>query len=349
MKPGNIRNILSSHTIASGVFSSSVARKNKEERYDNLMRGINIFSYSTFGKEDECSRKFALHKLHLARKHDLQLATVESPFKNVDFAFGKAVETGVQGALLGKSKTEVFFDMFLAWNLPLLMEHPKNYAKTFTDAWIAIEKFFWIKDNIFEGWEIAWFNGKPAIELAFCIDLENGYYYVGHGDIVLYNKDLNRYKVLEIKTTAAANLDEAMYKNSDQAVGYSVIVDEIANDVEASLTFEVFYLVFSTSDNNWHLFEFTKSRSNRAGWINTVLLNVQRIAMYRQVNFFPKKGSACYNWYRRCEYFDICDLDLSHFREGGEFTALTSEDMEKEKFDFRFSLSKIIETQKEHL
>jgi len=84
-----------------------------------------------------CERKFALKKL--------QQASVDStgefiPYTNIDLAFGKAIETGVQSVFLQKTKQEIFFDMFLAWDMPLMAAHPKGNPKSFTDAVIAIEK-----------------------------------------------------------------------------------------------------------------------------------------------------------------------------------------------------------------
>jgi len=91
------------------------------------------------------------------------------------------------------------------------------------------------------------------------------------GHYSLYPKE-RRYRVLEIKTSGATTIHEAMYKNSDQATGYSVMLDSIAADKEETTTFEVFYLVFaSTLDTLENFFEFTKSRSGRAGWINTII------------------------------------------------------------------------------
>jgi len=81
------------------------------------MRGINIVSYSTFNSLHTCERKFALKKL--------QQASVDSTgefysYTNIDLAFGKAIETGVQSVFLQKTKQEIFFDMFLAWDMPLM-------------------------------------------------------------------------------------------------------------------------------------------------------------------------------------------------------------------------------------
>lgn len=340
----SLRTLLGSHDISAGIFNTIGARERKKDRYLHLMRGINIVSYSTFSNLHTCERKFALKKL--------QQASVSEdgsfiPYTNIDFAFGKAIESGVQATFLGKGIQETFLDMFLAWDMPLNAAHPKGDAKSFTDAFIAIEKFRIIKDTIFPGWEIAYFKGKPAIELAMLVDIETGHYYVGHADIILYHPRERRYRVLEIKTTGSKNLHEAMYKNSDQATGYSIMLDSIATDRDETATFEVFYLVFSTSLDSWKLFEFTKSRSMRAGWINTILLDIQRVNIYKQAGYWPKRGGSCFDYYRPCEFFNICDLGFEHFNVRGQFDTVSREDLDKHKFDFKFKISEIIQTQKE--
>lgn len=347
-KFGVLTNILAKTDIASGIFDTTIAKRKKQKRYWSLMRGLNISSYSTFGNLNSCERFFSINKLELARAYANY--TNEDPFlfeTNMDLAFGKAMETGVQDALLGKTKQETFIDMFLSWDMLLDAVHPKGYNKTFMDASIAIDKFFWIKDNLFLGWEIAYFNGKPAIELSFCIDLGNGYFYVGHADIILYNPMLNLYRVVENKTTIYRNIDEAMYKNSDQAVGYSVILDAIAKDKHATATFEVFYLVYSASEEQFKLFNFTKSRSARAGWLNTILFDYQRIELCKQTGFWPKRGNSCFNWNRRCKYFDLCDLPADSFNSTGDFDYITADEIKEHEFDFRFTMQEIIDTQKE--
>lgn len=338
--------LLQTVDVKGALFDPNKVKKIKQLRYLSMMRGINVLSHSTSERLIACERKFACNKMEQNKpldQFDVQFFTGEG---NIDFAFGRAIETGVQSALLGHSREQTFFDMFLAWDIDLMAQRPEK-NKSFTHAWIAIEQFFYIKEQLMQDWEIAMFNGKPAIELALCIDMENGYYYVGHADIILYNPILNKYRVLEIKTTGYARVDEAMYKNSGQGTGYSIFLDNIAKDVEAAATFEVIYLVFPTSDGYWKKYDFIKSRSSRADWLNTVLLDMQRIDTYRKVNFWPKRGGACYNYYRQCEYFDRCDLDLSTFNESGSFALVGPDEIAEHNFDFKFKLSEILETQRE--
>lgn len=344
-KFGALTSILANSDVKGSLFDPNKVKQNKQRRYLHLMRGVNMYSHSTSEKLNSCERFYACNKLE--QNQPIQIDDIVTIDNNINFAFGRAVESGIQSALLNHPREKVFFDMFMAWDLPLMQQHPKNYAKTFTDAVVAIDKFMYIKTQLMQGWQIAMFKGKPAIELAMLLDMENGYYYVGHADIILYHPVLKLFRVLEIKTTGFKNIDEAMYKNSGQALGYSIFVDQIAASHELSATFEVQYLIFGTSLDHWVNYEFTKSRSNRADWINTLLLDLQRINTYKTLSFWPKRGSECFNWGRRCQYFDRCDLDPSSFNPTGQFAIITEEELKQHQFDFKFKFSEIIETQKE--
>lgn len=340
----SIANLLKKEDIRGTLFDPNKAKRNKQRRYLRLMRGVNIFSYSTGETLQTCERKFSRKKLELNNDHDTSITTLGT---NIDFAFGRAIETGIQSAFLGNGKSKIFFDMFMAWDIPLNAVHPKGKDKTFAHACIAIDKFLYIKDQFFQGWEVAMFKGKPAIELAVCIDMENGYYYVGHADIILWNPTLRRYKVLEIKTTGFTTVHEAMYKNSNQSTGYSIFVDSVANDYEVSATFEVYYLVFPTSTGFWKLYEFTKSRSARAEWINSLLFDIQRINLSIKTGIWPKRGSSCFEYFKPCDYFNSCDLPDSSFNATGEFATVKPEEIAEHEFDFKFKMSDIIKLQEE--
>lgn len=337
--------MLAGESISSGIFDPLTKKNSKQDRYRTLMRGGNMFSYSTFQMFVGCERKWHLNKLeHSLRGQEQSITRNED---NIDFAFGKAVESGVHAILLGKPSHQVYFDMLRAWDIPLLAQHPKGKAKTFMDAWIAVDKFSWINGCLFPGWEIAYFNGKPAIELALCVDLENGKYYCGHVDVVLFNPIENRYRVLEIKTTGLKWTHPAMYKNSGQANGYSIVLDSIVEDLEATSTYEVFYLQFSTEMDKWDVYNFTYSRSNRASWINTILLDINRVQTYITISFFPKRGGNCLSYGKPCVYFDVCDLSPEYFNGTGEMDIIEEEELSEQNFDFYFTISEILATQQE--
>jgi hypothetical protein len=85
-----------------GKYSPNDSKNIKQKRYRKLMRGVNIYSYSTFSTLHACERKTACSKLEASRRNaeDFVFESVE---ENVDFAFGRAMESGVQAALLDKT------------------------------------------------------------------------------------------------------------------------------------------------------------------------------------------------------------------------------------------------------
>lgn len=320
------------------------AKAKKQERYRALARGINVQSYSNFGLMEECERKFAKVKAATAVRYDN--GKVAGAENNIHFAYGRAFESGVQATLMGKSAQQIFWEMFLAWDMPL--DATDDKGKTFTECVMAIDKFQLIAPDIFGEWELATFNGKSAVELAFCFDLENGYIFVGHVDIVLRNKSSGQFKVIELKTTGGL-LHEAKYGNSPQATGYSIVVDEIAKqyptlNADLAAAYSVLYLVYQSKDAAFTAFEFTKSRSERAGWLNSLMLDYNRIHMYRDANFFPKRGNSCMKFNRPCHLYGVCDLNID-FTE--QHVVVPMSELETYEFDFRFKLSDIIKTQKE--
>jgi hypothetical protein len=331
---------------ATQTLSPNSAKHQKQRRYRELVRGINILSYSTFELYHTCERKFAISKLRAGNRTEAELAIFQED-TNLHLTFGKCFETGIQSVLLGKSWAHIFLDMLMAWDMFLFEEDQKGYkGKTFTECVIGVELFFKTTRHVLlSEWEVAIFNGKPAVELAMSLDFENGYYFLGHADVVLRNKYSGELMVLEIKTTADNNIQEAKYGNSAQASGYSIMVDSIADDLELTSAYNVLYLVYHTAQHKFFTYSLNKSREGRAEWVNTLLLDMQRVHTNRQLQFFPKRGQSCMHFGRVCQYYETCSMDPF---QGGlrDFAVISSEQLEAHGFDFHFKLGNLIETQK---
>lgn len=301
---------------------------------------INVTSYSQRQLLHGCSREFQIYK-------NPTLGGGPTGIPNIDFVFGHSVGTGIQTYLTTKSPQAALFASFLAWNADLDLENPKK-GKSSSLAILAVEKFIhWWEQNGGD-WELAFFRSKPATELTFFLDLENGYYHAGHIDAVLRNRRTGKYMVLEIKTTAIRNVDEAQYGNSDQPLGYSLVLDSIVADMNkeqpdhAKLTssFEVLYLVYSSTLRELLPFPFTKSRSERAEWLQDLLLDHANISTYRKLGFFPKRGDNCWSFGGRCTFYGTCDLRI--YKDTTKFRVFDASQQElPEPVDFRFTLSEI--------
>jgi hypothetical protein len=280
-----------------------------------------------------CPRRFLLEKLTVQDAGD--------ETDNIDFLFGHAVGGGVQNYAYKHDIREALWDSFLSWRGDLSIELPKK-KKSFWYAAIAVMKFAGSMEALLEDWEIAIMpSGKPAIELAFRIDLGNGYFYMGHIDAVLWSPSRKQFMVLELKTTGFNTVDDAQYKNSAQAIGYSLVVDVLADAMQADAgNYQVLYVVYKAGAGEWEALPFVKSRQQRASWLFQLRLDCSIIQMYRDVNHFPTYGESCYHFFRQCEFFGICDIK-SNIEALAANIWETSADTEIAGVDFYFDINEI--------
>ena len=191
--------------------------------------------------------------------------------------------------------------------------------------------------------------GKKAVELAFAVDFQNGRYHFGHIDVLLRNKDSGKLAVWEGKTTGFENVDEAMYGNSNQALGYSVVVDAIAKEIGSDGTeYEVLYIVYSSKSREFQLLPFGKSRSQRAEWLQDTLLDHASLETYKRIGFYPKRGESCISRYGfRCNWYGNCTMRNSSLFPGVELKTLEDVNVTSiESLDFVFKLDDLVASQK---
>ena len=260
---------------------------------------LNQLSYSSLLTLHACPRKFQLDRLQAPREEGDDLSS------SVTFAFGHAVGQGIQSAMESKTESQVLMDMFLIWEANLLAENEKQ-KKSFWSAVIAVQKFMAMRtQGYLEDWELVYIDGKPACELSFLIHMPDGFKLRGFVDAVLRNKLTNEIMVLELKTTSSYAVNSATYKNSAQAIGYSVVLDHLFPELSS---YEVLYLIYKTKDKEYEQLQFTKSYFQRALWIRELLLDIEVIKMYEEAGIYPMRGESCYNYFRECEYIYTCML-----------------------------------------
>lgn len=302
---------------------------NKE--YQRLQSYGNVTSYSMLNELHACPRKFQLIKA--------RAASGGASNNNVDFAFGHAVGSGIQAWLANGDMDSAIFNGMMAWKLPYTAANDKS-KKSIWEATIAVQKYAEFHREVLDEWEV-WtvpVTGKPAIELSVSVDFENGYKHYVHIDVILQNKRTGQLAVQENKTTSYRAADEALYANSNQALGYAAVVDMLSENT----SFETFYCVYSSTQREWQLFPFTKFTSLKAEWIADVRLDHAMLSTYTQVSFFPKRGESCFSYNRRCEFFGTCNLTGNL----AELKVLPAAD-EAERVDFAFKVSELIARQHE--
>ena len=313
-----------------GSFAALQASKTSKKNYRDAYIYINVTSNSQANLLSECARKFQISK---SPSHQIP----EGIF-NIDFVYGHSVGAGVQTYLSTGSKSQALLASMLAWNIDLDADSGVKKGKNSALATLAVEKFilFW-EAGFGQDWEVAIFNGKPASELTFWIDFENGYYHAGHIDIVLRHRTTKVLMVLEIKTTSIRTIDEAQYGNSGQALGYSLIVDRIAESEILAATYDVLYLAYSSTQREWCPFLFKKNRTQRIEWLQSRLLDHASIGTYRKLQYFPKNGNSCWSFSSRCPHYGMCDMKAMQRTDFKVFDPVTCE--LPEAMDFTFKLS----------
>lgn len=295
-----------------------------QKDYQRLQSFTNATSYSMLQNLHSCPRKFQLIKAAALRG--------EGGRQNVDFAYGHAVGSGVQAWLMTKDMNAALFNALMAWRIPFEASIPKK-NKTIWDTWLAVKSFVQFYQDCMSEWDVLVLpNGKQAVELAAEIDFENGYKHYLHIDVILKHRITGQLAIQENKTHGFVDAESAIYANSDQALGYSLVIDMLQEDT----SYEVFYVCYSAPSRKWQLLPFTKSTTMKAEFLNSVQLDHASIETYRQMNFYPKRGDSCYDFMRPCEFFGSCNLTSNLNQE-----RILPADQSAEEVDYSFKLSQL--------
>jgi hypothetical protein len=299
-----------------------------EGKIDYRIRQLSHSGLETFVT---CPRKYQLNRYKTTNKLG------ESEESGITFAFGHVFGDGVQKVLEGKTETQVILAMFLGWHADLLAEDTRR-AKSFWLAVTAVRKFMQMKATGFlDEYELVYHNGKPACELSFCINFPDGFRYRGFVDVVLRHKDSGRIVVLELKTKGTDSVNPAAYKNSRQAIGYSIVLDFLFPDLSS---YEVLYLVYTTKDLNFTCIPFTKTYLQRALWIRELLLDIETIKMYEEAEVYPMRGNNCLAFFRECEYINSCTLSTEYLK-----APATEKQFDTTEYTVNVSLMDLLESQ----
>jgi hypothetical protein len=324
----------------------STATKVLKDNYSRLVAHQNLSSYSMQQVLHACPRKYQIKKLQAATGTSERVT-------NVTFAFGHAVGAGVATYDKTFDIRAAIWDAMLAWDMDLLEIETKGFyadgsgkptGKSFAAAVYALEKYevFVAEETNLRDYETV------QIEASIAVDFEDGYYYTGHIDELLQHRDTGAYLVKENKTTGMRSVDACLYSNSDQALSYAVVVDMLGGT-----EFEVLYTIYSSTAQEWIQHRFMKDTLRKASWVQDQLLTNDTIKVYTEMNFFPMRGNACFEYMRRCEYYGTCELNPD------QVFNLTFKGMQKinsvddiaaiEQLDYVTTLSAIIARQKARL
>lgn len=297
-------------------------------------------SYSGLLDLHACPRKFQLNKLQ-AERPEQDVST------SVTFAYGHAMGEGIQQYLIHRTNMDdelafntALWKMFLAWDADLLDENLKQ-KKGFFRAVAAMLQFqALVKDGFLaDDYEVAYFNGKPAAELSFRIDLGDGFFYRGYVDLVLIHIPTGQYLILELKTSSATWVNHYTYKNSAQAIGYSVVLDTIAPGVSS---YGVQYLVYMTKLERFEAFDFPKSFRQRVQWLQDLIWDKKQlmdmVGFYGNDGVWQVRGESCCDFGRVCDFMDMCQMPTERLAA----PLLESQLVEDKEYQFEFTLQELI-------
>lgn len=267
--------------------------------------GVLNLSHSRLGKLYDCPRRFQLDELVRGKSWEASAHT----------AFGHAYAAGVQEYLarydeLGhECARELAMCMaFASWSHPNLFECIERDDKSIESALLAVDIFIAQEaPAILSEYKIAMFGTKPAIELHAYVHIGDSYSFQLHIDLVMQHRYSGELCVFEIKSKGGASI-AANWQNSDQAVGYNVVLTGLGLITDTQTMYMVKYITYDTRARQHNIFDFPKPVHIRTEWVHSLMLDVNIMEMYKEHNMWPKRGSNCVTFGRVCPHFGSCDL-----------------------------------------
>lgn len=295
-------------------------------------------SYSSSLIFHRCPREYQIYRMQNKRQ---ELTEEEKNSSNsITLNYGTVIGDGIQDILCGLSYQEVIWKTFLKWN-PDIFSMDEKRNKSLWSALFALDTFSHLRSTGFlSDWDVVIYKDKPATELSFRITFPTGFKYRGHVDVVLVNRKTKKLLVLELKTTAMTNVNPALYKNSSQAIGYSIVLDAIAPEASS---YQVLYLVLESKTNTFVPFEFPKSYYERARWIRELHADTEVITYYAEKDLFPMRGESCVRYNRECDYYGLCTLSDARLFDTTFQDSSKNEDTSE--YDIEISLQDLIDSQ----
>lgn len=271
--------------------------------------------YNTTYKGLSYSRQLMLHTC--PRKFEITAKTEADVFEDcITFAYGSSIGAGIQSILLGNDLTKVVFDTVVAYDYDIFAECTAREID-------SKKSVFWAVDGVkklhlllnspnspLAGWEVAYFVNQhgqtiPASELSFVLECGEGFTYEGHIDLVIRNKVTGVYAIVEIKTDGTYTNNPLKYENSNQALGYSMILEQIA---DAPVAYQVFYFVYETRKQEYQVYTFNKQMKHRARWLLGLESDIQFIKTCESGLGYQMRGQSCFNYNRPCKLAGRCDM-----------------------------------------
>ena len=272
----------------------------------------------------ECERKWQLERL---------LVDPSVREENEHTVFGRAYGAGIANYLVHQNTDLALYTAWLNY-FPEMESDNKNQALCV----IALLSAFPKLDTLLMEYEVVSFNGKPAVELSFRLNINEHYYFVGYIDVVLRNRISGVHIVVDAKSTGLQLYElDPLYKNSGQTIGYSIALDRVAGEPLAS--YSVGYIVAQINARSYTVktqtFFYNKTILDRLQWFMSLGMDVAHLEQMAELDFYPKRGTSCLKYNRPCRYFGLCGLHSSDVLKKREEDVI--------EYDFVYDLNELIE------
>lgn len=252
----------------------------------------------------------ALKTLHTCERLYQLDRLLKGPSEKEDWpatVLGKAWGAGVAHYLATQDFDESLYKLWLGY-FPLLEDAVRTEAVCANMLRASIP----VLDLLLQDWEVLVFQGKPAIELSFRLNIDENYYFVGYMDVVMRNRYTGRGAVFDAKTTGLKLLDlSPVYQNSPQLIGYSIVLDQIMGEDQSE--YDVCYLSGKLGSGNGFQPEikpyfFSKTLQDRLQWFISLGMDINHLKEMASLNIYPMRGESCLQYMRPCKHFGVCQL-----------------------------------------
>jgi hypothetical protein len=280
-------------------------------------------SHSSLETLHTCERKWQLEKL---------LVDPSVREENEHTVYGRAFGAGVATYMVTQDPDVALYQAWLTY-WPELESEKKSIPMCMSALMSAFPEL----DTLLMEYEVATFNGRPAVELSFRLDITEEYYFVGYIDLVLRHRFTNIYSVWDAKSTGLQLLDlSPLYRNSGQVLGYSVAIDRIVG--ESLSSYGVGFIASQVDARRLkaktHIFSWDKTLLDRLKWFMTLGLDVKKLEQMAELGHYPMRGHSCLSFNRPCRYFGVCNLHAADIEKEREEDTI--------EYDFRYKLDDLI-------
>lgn len=281
--------------------------------------GIRTLSYSLLEDLEACARKFQLYNIVGVKGN-------EHDRRSVDFAFGHAVGSGFQAALIGCDLETCYYECIINYSASSFIELDARIKKKLFHAMIAVRECYRIAQRIRNDYDVVelMIDGVPfiGIEPEFSIRFNESANYNGHIDVLLCHKVSKVPKVIEIKTTTLQSVHPSQYSNSNQVKGYSLAVKylQFAGYLTETDYVDVEYHVYKSGKGEWETPLLLRySHLDVIGYLKDLNTKLKVMDLYQTLDNFPMNGSACNNFFRACEFYNTCHWPTERFAKDERF------------------------------